>query len=198
MRGILAQSPILPGARVTTERIRWTRAYHGKQKKRVMLVASAPVALSLYRLELGQGRFLAPSDLADGRRVCVVGIHIWRELLQSAPSLDGLTVQIDGTEWSVVGVLKSKPGVGSGGEGPWMWNNKVIVPRTTFDAIFYNEGQVDQIYVRLPDAGGGQVQGMGAQLARRARSSAARCCAATSASRTSRSTATPRSWSRSR
>jgi putative ABC transport system permease protein len=160
---VLGRSPILPSARVTTERIRWTRAYKGKEKKRVMLVAAAPVALSLYRLELGQGRFLSDDDLHDGRRVCVVGINVWRELLGSAPSLDGLTVQVDGIQWSVIGVLKNKPVLGSG-EGPWMWNNKVVVPRTTFNAIFYRQGQVDQIYVRLGNDGQGAGRAMSERL----------------------------------
>ncbi|MDB4968772.1 MAG: hypothetical protein JWN44_4461 [Myxococcales bacterium] len=149
---VIGDSPVLPGARVTTERVRWTRAYRGKEKKRVMLVAAAPMALSLYRLEVGQGRFLTDDDLVSGRRVCVVGINVWRELLDSAPSLDGLTIKVAGVQWTVVGVLKNKPVMGSG-EGPWMWNNKVVAPRTTFNAIFYEEGQVNEIYVRLGQVG---------------------------------------------
>jgi putative ABC transport system permease protein len=162
----LGQSPLLPDARVTTERVRWTEAYRGKAMKRVMLVANTPAALSLYRLELGQGRFLSEDDLRDGRRVCVVGLNVWHDLLDSAPSLDRLTVKVDGTTWTVVGVLKNKPGMGSGGDGPWMWNNKVIVPRTTFNAIFYKGGEVDQVYVRLGGISPAQAQAIGERLSR--------------------------------
>jgi putative ABC transport system permease protein len=159
----LGQSQLLPQARVTTERVRWTQAYHGKAKKRTMLVANTPVALSLYRLEIGQGRFLSDDDLRDGRRVCVVGLNVWHDLLDSAPSLDGLTVQVDGTIWTVVGVLKNKIG-GGGGDGPWMWNNKIIVPRTTYNAIFYKGGEVDQVYVRLGGISREQAHAIGERL----------------------------------
>jgi putative ABC transport system permease protein len=138
---------------VTSERGSWTRAFHGKDKKRVSVVSSAPIALSLYRLEVGQGRFVSDDDMQQRRRVCVVGVNVWRELLDAAPSLEGLTVTVDNVEWSVVGVLKNKPSMGAGSEGPWMWNNKILVPRTTYDATFYNQHQVDHVYVRIGGVG---------------------------------------------
>jgi putative ABC transport system permease protein len=151
---ILGDSPVVP-ARVTTERLRWTQAIHGRAKKRVMLDAAEPTALELYRLSIGQGRFFGDDDLRDARRVCVVGINVWRDLLDSAPSLDGVVVRIDGMDWPVIGVLANKPSQG-GGEGPWMWNNKVLVPRSTFNAIFYQRGVVDHIYVRLDRTASGR------------------------------------------
>jgi len=149
----LEGSPLLPDARVTTERGRWTEAHFGKQKKRVSLVAAAPIALSLYRLQLEQGRFLAEDDLRDKARVCVVGVNVWHDLLGSAPSLADLTITVDGVEWSVVGVLKNKPSMGASSNGPWMWNNKILVPRTTYDATFYNQHQVDRVLVRIGGLG---------------------------------------------
>ena len=149
----LDASPILPNVQVTTERGKWTRAIRGKQKKQISLVASAPIALSLYKLTVDQGRFISEDDLRERRRVCVVGINVWRELLESAPSLDDLTVTVDNIEWSVVGVLKNKPGLGGSSQGPWMWNNKILVPRTTYDATFFNQHQVDRVFVRVGGVG---------------------------------------------
>jgi putative ABC transport system permease protein len=142
-------SPILPNVQVTSERVRWTKAIRGKQKKQISLVASEPIAVGLYKLEIDKGRFITDDDLRQRNRVCVVGINVWRELLDAADSLDNLTVTVDNVEWNVVGVLKNKPGLGGSSQGPWMWNNKVLVPRTTFDATFFNQHQVDRVFVRV-------------------------------------------------
>ena len=47
-------------------------------------------------------------------------------------------------------MLENKPGFG-GGDGPWMWNSKILVPRTTFDAVFDAAHTVDTIFVRIGD-----------------------------------------------
>jgi putative ABC transport system permease protein len=147
---LLDGSPLLNDVQVTTERGRWTKAYFGKEHKRVSLVATAAIAQSLYKLELARGRFLGDDDLREGRRVAVVGQNVWRDLLGAPEKLDGIVVRVDGIEWPVVGVLANKPAFGGGGsDGPWLWNNKVLVPRTTFDAIFTNGHQVDRVYVRI-------------------------------------------------
>jgi putative ABC transport system permease protein len=151
---LLDGSPLLPGAQVATERGRWMiQATHGKKKKQISLVASAPVARQLYKLDVAQGRFLGEDDLRERRRVCVVGINVWRELLGATPSLDDLAVTVEGVQWSVVGVLANKPSMGGSAQGPWLWNNKVLVPRTTFDATFYGQHQVDRVFVRVGGSG---------------------------------------------
>ncbi len=149
----LGGSPILPSVQVTAERGRWTKAYHGKQKKQISLDATEPIALSLYKLEVGRGRFLTDDDLRQRRRVAVVGINVWNELLGRPDSFANATITVDDVEWSVVGVLKNKASMGPSTQGPWLWNNKILVPRTTYDATFYNQHQVDRIYVRLGGLG---------------------------------------------
>ena len=146
---LLGDTPALPGARVTGERVRLTKARRGKEHKRIVLVASEPISSTLYKLDVTQGRFLSDDDLLDGRRVCVVGVNVWKELFAGARSLENATLEADGVIWNVVGVLANKSTLGGGGAGPWMWNNKVIVPRTTFDATFFGGRAVDQIYVRV-------------------------------------------------
>jgi len=116
-------------------------------------VASSPVALELYKLEVKRGRFISDDDLRDRRRVCVVGVNVWEELLEGAESFDHLAVTVDNVQWSVVGVLANKPGMGASGQGPWMWNNKILVPRTTYDATFFNQHQVDRVFVRVGGMG---------------------------------------------
>jgi putative ABC transport system permease protein len=125
-------------------------AYHHKLKKRVAAVGAEPRALSLYRLELAAGRFIRSDDLREGRRVAVVGANVAQELFPAESALGG-ELTVDGAQWTVVGVLKAKPGFGNA-DGPWMWNSKVLVPRTTFDAIFDSQHLVDEVFVRLGDS----------------------------------------------
>ncbi|MCU1279653.1 MAG: hypothetical protein JWM53_3199 [bacterium] len=146
----LGSSPVLLGAHVTSEKDRWTMARFHKLKKRTAITGVEPVALSLHRLEVGQGRFITNEDLRQGNRVCVIGANVGHELfLDGAPAL-GQAITVDGSQWTVVGVLANKPGFG-GGDGPWMWNSKILVPRTTFDAVFDNAHTVDNIFVRIAD-----------------------------------------------
>jgi putative ABC transport system permease protein len=147
----IEESPALPGVTVTSERARWTKASFNKQRKRVSLVGAEPVALSLYRLEVERGRFINNDDMLARSRVAVVGVNVWSQLLGAAESLDGLHVTVDGARWAVVGVLKNKPPLGGGGDGPWMWNNKILVPQATFDAVYNNQHLVDQIFVRIAE-----------------------------------------------
>ena len=145
----LAASPVLPGAHVTSEKDRWTTAHVHKLKKRTALTGVEPVAMSLHRLTVAEGRFITSDDLREGDRVCVIGANVARELFPDGGPL-GQPVTVDGVEWTVVGVLANKPGFG-GGDGPWMWNSKILVPRSTFDAVFDNQHTVDEVFVKIAD-----------------------------------------------
>ena len=145
----LGSSPVLPGAHVTSEKDRWTTAYFHKLKKRTALTGVEPVAMSLHRLTVDKGRFISGDDVHDGSRVCVIGSNVGRELFDGQSPL-GQPITVDRVQWTVVGVLANKPGFG-GGDGPWMWNSKILVPRTTFDAVFDNQHTVDNVFVRIAD-----------------------------------------------
>ena len=83
----------------------------------------------------------------------MIGQEIWRELLEEKPSIDGVELSIEGQTWTVVGVLKNKPLLGGAGDGTWMWNRKVMVPQTTFDAVFVPDHRRGRVFVRLGGLG---------------------------------------------
>lgn len=149
----LDETRLLDGARVASENTREVRGFFEGRKKRLRLVASAPDAIPMYRLELQSGRFLNADDLKERRRVVVVGQEIWRELLEARPKIDDVQITVDGHVWSVVGVLKNKPMLGGGGDGTWMWNRKALVPQTTFDAIYAPNHDTQRLFVRLGGTG---------------------------------------------
>ena len=144
----LGGTPLLDGAGVASEQQYDAMVYWKTKKKNARMIAALPRALDLYRLEMQQGRFLTAEDLAERRRVCVVGHEIWRELLEESGNLNELSIKMAGELWFVVGVLKNKQPLG-GGNGVWFWNSKVLVPQTTYDAIYNPQHNASRVYVRL-------------------------------------------------
>jgi putative ABC transport system permease protein len=56
---------------------------------------------------IGEGRFLTPDDLANMRRVAVIGYDLKQKLFSRSPALDE-DISINGIRFTVVGVLKKK------------------------------------------------------------------------------------------
>ena len=155
----LCESPLLGGSPVAGEANRETKAFFEGRKKRARLVSASPGSASLYRLEVEKGRFLTDEDLDSRRRVCVIGVEVWRELLEEKVDAVGTQIRMEDETWTIVGVLKNKPPLGGGGDGTWMWNRKVLVPRTTFDALFEPSHKINKLFVRL-----GSAKGLAARL----------------------------------
>ena len=143
---LLAESPLLSGAQISSVASREIEIAAPK-KKRARLVGASPNELGLYRLELDRGRFLQEEDLAGRARVCVIGQEIWQEVFPDRAQLGDATLQIENHLWRVVGVLKSKPILGSS-DGTWMWNRKILVPRPTFDSLYAPSHRADRLFVR--------------------------------------------------
>ncbi|MEO6950626.1 MAG: ABC transporter permease [Polyangia bacterium] len=121
---------------------------------KVRMVSFAPGELGLYRLKIDSGRELSSDDMAEHLRVCVVGSEVWRRLFGEGTKLVDQRLRIDGHQWVIVGIMKSKPMLGGGGEGTWMWNRKVLIPQSTYDSMFRPDRTVDVMYVRLKQSPG--------------------------------------------
>jgi putative ABC transport system permease protein len=145
--GAVGDAPLLGGARVAAEGRYQGVAHFGRKKKDVSVVSAAPSTPDTYRLALAKGRFLDADDARAGRRVCVVGDEVWRELLGSPARLEGLRVEVGGASFDVVGVLANKPYIG-GSTGTWVWNRKVLVPEPVYDAIYAPGHEIGRLYVR--------------------------------------------------
>jgi putative ABC transport system permease protein len=144
----LGASPVFGGA--LSESVRVTEAHVNGKKKPIRLVSAAPGAASLYRLEVAQGRFLGDADLAERWRVCVVGHEVWTELFGSRATLDPAAparLLAGGHTWTVIGVLADRPMLVTT-DSTDMWNRKVLVPETTFDAIYSPSHEASRLYIR--------------------------------------------------
>lgn len=145
---VLATAPLLTGVGVIAEARREAKARYEGKEKRVRVMGVLPKAQSMYRLEVARGRFIDADDLRAGRRVVVIGHEVFTELLAEVPEVLGLALPIDSETFTVVGVLAHKPVTGHG-TGTWMWDRRVVVPRTAFDASFSPTHEVHGLFLKV-------------------------------------------------
>jgi putative ABC transport system permease protein len=144
----LAREASLTGAKVEAESSFDAWARNAGRRKRVAVVSSGRETMALYRLTVATGRALDDDDARAGRRVCVIGHEVHADLLRGAKTGD-LRIEIDGELFAVVGVLAEKPMLGST-TSTYRWDRKVMIPQTTYDALYAPAHDVQRIYVRPP------------------------------------------------
>ena len=119
-----------------------------------VVVGTTPAYREAARLSLSAGRFLTDLDLADGKRVAVLGAALADALFPMGDAL-GQRIQV-GSDWfDVVGVLEAR-GLARGKSGPIRTrdvNRAIIVPLPALDrgGDPRPEG-VDEIVLRVADA----------------------------------------------
>lgn len=133
---------------VVVEARRESLAYHAGREKRVRIMGVVPDAREMYRLHVARGRFIDEEDLARGRRVAVIGAEIHAQLLDGDADVLGRQLKVDDQTFTIVGILEHKPVSGSG-TGTWMWDRRLVVPRSAFDAAFSPEHDVHSIFLRV-------------------------------------------------
>jgi putative ABC transport system permease protein len=62
---------------------------------------------TMRRLDIDQGRFFEPADIIEHRQVVIFGPHAAQKLFNGYPPV-GLTVEIEGQPFSIIGVLRNK------------------------------------------------------------------------------------------
>lgn len=155
--GSTVASAMPEGAMVTTESSFDTYALFQQRRKRVAIVSSTDVTMRMYRLSIAHGRPLDASDRTEARRVCVIGYEVHDDLLRKA-AVGGaadkpLSILVDNHLFTVVGVLAKKPMIGNT-DSTYMWDRKVLIPDSTYDALYTPEHGVNSIYVRSTPIGG--------------------------------------------
>ncbi len=141
-----AESSRTVRARFVSRRASSSAASSTPKRKKVRMVSGNPRVAGIYGLQVRSGRFLNARDLHERRRVCVVGHEVWVELMSRTRLSSQPSIAMDGQLWKVVGVLAPKPIMGST-TGTNIWDRKVLVPETTFDASYAPDHRVDVITV---------------------------------------------------
>lgn len=146
----LEDSQSLDGAMVATEASHWEMVHIDGQERWINVVSASAQTLKLYKLSIDAGRMLDATDREKGNRVCVVGHNLYKDLLGEKPinTPGGLHLRVGEELYEVVGALAMKPALGNK-NGGWVWDNKVLLPETTFDATYGEGGHtVSRVYVR--------------------------------------------------
>lgn len=90
-----------------------------------------------------RGRFLNDTDLADKRKVAVIGVRV-AEFLFGRDDAMGKWIKLNGIQFRVVGIFED-----AGGEGEM---RKVYIPITTARAAFAGGRQIHQLMFTVGDA----------------------------------------------
>ncbi len=102
-----------------------------------------PEIFTIQSLILDRGRFLNRLDLEEKRKVAVVGLRVVEVLFEPGEEPIGGSFQINGVEFKVVGVFRSRQ---SGNQADRDLQS-IYVPFTTFQQAFNKIGEVDWMAV---------------------------------------------------
>ncbi len=140
----IARSALLPAdSRVTATYGMQDRAVRFKEKDySPFTIGVAQEAFAVYKLQIAKGRGFNDADYAEGRRVILAG----------AGALDGGlkpgdVVRVEGTPYTIAGVLAEKPEMGPG--GPWGWNRRLLFPERTYRLDFDPSRRPTNIVVKV-------------------------------------------------
>ncbi|MEM0574976.1 ABC transporter permease [Flavobacterium polysaccharolyticum] len=84
-------------------------------------------------MDIPKGRFLNQQDITLKRKVAVIGQGVIKELYGPAEEVIGTYIKINGVNFMIVGVYKSKSNNRGGGEEE---QKKIFIPFTTFQQAF--------------------------------------------------------------
>ncbi|WP_395785139.1 ABC transporter permease [Aquirufa sp.] len=104
---------------------------------------------------ISDGRYFLPIESDNGIYVCIIGSQV-AEALVDGKSAVGEIIKINGIKFSVIGVIEKKGNdMLSFGGSP---DEKVIIPYTTYSAIFQKDKPAPDIAIKAFDSDIGQVE----------------------------------------
>jgi putative ABC transport system permease protein len=102
------------------------------QGRRVQRHRRLPGIRRIQSFRMEEGRFLDPLDVADGRKVAVIGTHVREVLFKEGEKPIGDSIEIRGVYFQVVGIFSS---LQSGDQGE-RESQTIFIPFTTFQRAF--------------------------------------------------------------
>jgi putative ABC transport system permease protein len=105
-------------------------------------VGTTPTYLTAHSYQLAEGRSFTSEDVAQHRRVAVIGHEVVQELFGGAGAA-GQTMKVNGSNYEVVGVLAKK-----GASGATNQDDVVIAPITTVQDSLTGVGPISSITVQ--------------------------------------------------
>ncbi len=112
----------------------------GGRLREVMVAGTTAEYLGLRRMELAQGRFLAPGDWNHGAAEAVIGANVRRELFGNNPAL-GQLVRIGDRRVRIVGILAAS------GQGLGMNTDELVMVPVSLAQAMFNSNTLFRILV---------------------------------------------------
>ena len=119
------------------------------------LSGELPEYLQLEQMDITRGRFIDAWDIAERRKVAVIGDRVREVLFASNENPIGQNIRIGRIDFVVAGVYRS-PVVG--GRADWV-NGRIFIPRTTFARTFNTGNRIGHMAILVaPDRSSAEVE----------------------------------------
>jgi ABC-type antimicrobial peptide transport system, permease component len=116
-------------------------AYYGEQKTTPRVQGCMPDYAKVVAPKLYYGRFINEVDIAEHRKVCVIGKKIYKELFKEGGDPCGKRIRIDSTYYEVIGVDYASTSMNINGRS----DEKVTLPMTLVQQTYNRGNQVDAL-----------------------------------------------------
>ncbi|HEY3593910.1 MAG TPA: ABC transporter permease, partial [Polyangiaceae bacterium] len=150
----------IPGVAAVAPRLRlgaWRSGVNvsvGSKTTTATVLGDTPELLTVEPLLIRRGRFLDPLDLAEQRKVAVIGDQVQRTFFPNSDPI-GRDIRVQGVHFTIVGAVKS---LLPGDEGERV-DDSMFVPFTTYQTVFHQRDKVDWLALSvLPTASSPEVE----------------------------------------
>ena len=118
-------------------------AVYGDKKASVSPQGTTPDYSRIAEPKLYYGRFLNAMDMAQRRKVCVIGKKVYKNLFPGGGDPCGKSIRIDGIYYRVVGVDYNSGGISVGGDE----GSTVAIPITLMQQAYSRGNAIDMVAV---------------------------------------------------
>ncbi len=127
----------VPGVQVAWGRNHFfgARVSRGEKNLQSMVTGDYPEIRLTEASVIKAGRFLNPADIAESRKVAVIGTRVEELLFERGEDPIGKTIEVSGGVFQVVGVMDASMASGGGGGRAEMLASRVFLPRDTLAKI---------------------------------------------------------------
>jgi putative ABC transport system permease protein len=134
-------------AGVSEERSSRQQVIAGANNTNTSIMGATPVYESVHSIQIAEGSFITPDNVASVARVAVLGPTTRDDLFGVGADAIGKRVRINGIDFRVVGVTVAKGGSGFNNQ-----DDVVIVPLTAIQQLLVGDTHLSQISVQASSA----------------------------------------------
>lgn len=109
------------------------------------MTATTPNYSQIRKVDVSSGRFLSQNDIDNRYKVAIVGVDVANELYKTTDVI-GSTINVNGVDFSIIGVLQQQGGGSSSGSN----DDTIILPISTAQRLLKNTN-IKTFYVEATD-----------------------------------------------